>query len=75
MESWNFTQAFFKIISYRQCEFLTATDNDQWTIGQAYANFLGSFEKDAVIEITLLTERLTLNSLKEMSYWKCKMMT
>lgn len=59
-----FSRIFFKIVSYRKCKLLTATDNDQWNIGQAYANFLGSFEKEATIEITLFNRSIDIEKFK-----------
>ena len=55
---------FSKSYHIGSVNFLTATDNDQWTIGQAYANFLGSFEKDAVIEITLFNRTIDIEQFK-----------
>lgn len=55
---------FSKSYHIGSVNFLTATDNDQWNIGQAYANFLGSFEKEATIEITLFNRSIDIEKFK-----------
>lgn len=52
--------------SYRisSMNFRTATDQEQWNIGKSYANFIGSFEKEAMVEVTLFNRTMDIEKFK-----------
>lgn len=55
---------FSKSYLINSMNFRTATDQEQWNIGKAYANFIGSFEKEAIVEVTLFNKTMDIEKFK-----------
>lgn len=56
---------FSKSYQIGSINFQTATDAEQWKIAQAYSDFIGSFDKDVSVELTMYNKTIDIDKFKQ----------